>query len=330
MNAYYRTAQKMGVKIYYETEVTDVTLDKGRVQSIIYRQQDKEYQLNPKAVVVASGGYESNRDWLAEYWGDAAYNFAIRGTRFNQGAVLKSLLAQEIDSIGDGKQCHAVAVDGNAPLYDGGIATRLDCVPFSVVVNKDGRRFYDEGEDIWPKRYAIWGRLVAMQQDQIAYTIIDRKSRDLFMSPLFAPEQADTLEALAEKLNLPKRNFMQEITDFNHACPDDATPFHPTQPDGLKTAGLNINKTNWARKIDTPPFYGFCLKTGITFTYMGLKTDENAQCSKDGKKIDNLWASGEIMAGSILGKGYLAGIGMSIGTVFGRIAGREAANYVNK
>ncbi len=64
-------------------------------------------------------------------------------------------------------------IDARAPKFDGGIATRLDSVVFGIMVNRDAQRFYDEGEDVWPKRYAIWGRLIAQQPDQIAYSIID-------------------------------------------------------------------------------------------------------------------------------------------------------------
>jgi len=249
------------------------------------------------------------------------------GARFhNRGVVLKDLLQQGIKSVGDPAQCHAVAIDGRAPKFDGGIVTRLDCVPFAVVVNKDGARFYDEGEDVWPKRYAIWGRLVAAQPQQVAYAIIDSKALDLFMPSVFPPAQADTVQGLAEKMKLPVQNVAQTIKAFNAAC--GPGEFKPDQLDGLATAGLTPRKSNWARAIDTPPFYGYELRPGVTFTYLGLKVDENAQVQAAHGPVENLWAAGEIMAGSLLGKGYLAGFGMTIGTVFGRLAGQGAARYV--
>jgi tricarballylate dehydrogenase len=229
-------------------------------------------------------------------------------------------------SVGDPTQCHAVAIDGRAPKFDGGIVTRLDCVPFSVVVNKDGERFYDEGEDVWPKRYAIWGRLVAAQPDQVAYAIIDARARTLFMPSVFPPETSDTIEGLAAKMGLPPEETAKTVTDFNAACQDG--DFHPTELDGLTTRGLSPEKTNWARPIQEPPFYGYSLRPGVTFTYLGLKVDDTARVSKGNAAMANLWAAGEIMAGSILGQGYLAGFGMTIGTVFGRIAGEEAASHV--
>ena len=123
--------------------------------------------------VAACGGFESNIEWLKQYWGPAADNFLIRGTPNNRGTVLKLLLDRGVQETGDPTQCHAVAIDARAPKYDGGIITRHDSVIFGIVVNKHAQRFYDEGEDIWPKRYAIWGRLVAAQPDQIAYIIFD-------------------------------------------------------------------------------------------------------------------------------------------------------------
>ncbi|MBV1789487.1 FAD-dependent tricarballylate dehydrogenase TcuA [Marinobacterium sp. D7] len=327
VNAYYRTAQNLGVDVLYEAHVTHLEREGDRIVSIDVEHQGQQHCLVSKAVVVASGGFQADVDWLADAWGPAAKNFLIRGTPYNRGVVLKDLIGQELESVGDPTQCHAVAIDGRAPKFDGGIVTRLDCVPFSVVVNKEGLRFYDEGEDVWPKRYAIWGRLVAAQPDQVGYVIIDSKSLELFMPSVFPPIKADTLEELAGKLGLPATRLQQTINEFNNACTEGR--FHPTELDGLATQGLMPPKSNWARPIDTPPYYGYTLRTGVTFTYLGLKVDESAQVQGRTGPMKNLWAAGEIMAGSILGQGYLAGFGMTIGTVFGRIAGREAARYAN-
>jgi len=318
VNAYYRTAEKLGVTVIYEAQVNHLTLNDNRITNLEYTHQDQTYQLSPKAVIAASGGFQSDTEWLTKAWGPAAKNFLIRGTPFNRGVVLKSLLDQGVESVGDPTQCHAVAIDGRAPKFDGGIVTRLDCVPFSIVVNKHAQRFYDEGEDVWPKRYAIWGRLVAAQPDQVAYVIIDSKSIDLFMPSVFPPIKADTIEELATKMNLPQSSLLSTIENFNKACTTNNT-FHPTELDAL----------SWARPINEPPFYGYSLRPGVTFTYLGLKVDKNSQVQMPQGAVENLWAAGEIMAGSILGEGYLAGFGMTIGTVFGRIAGKEAANYAN-
>lgn len=326
VNAYYLTADQLGIDIAFEAPVTHVEFDGDRVTQVTAEIDGAARTFAPRAVVVASGGFQADMDWLAEAWGPAARNFLIRGTPYNRGVVLKDLLDQGVQSVGDPTQCHAVAIDGRAPQYDGGIVTRLDCVPFSVVLNRDGERFYDEGEDVWPKRYAIWGRLVAAQPEQVGYAIIDSRSLDLFMPSVFPPEKADTIEGLAQRLGLPAHKVRATIDAFNAAC----TPgtFHPTELDGLATTGLTPPKTNWARPIAEPPFYGYELRPGVTFTYLGLGVDGAAQVQGPDRPVQNLWAAGEIMAGSILGQGYLAGFGMTIGTVFGRIAGREAAAYV--
>lgn len=328
VNAYYRTAEKLGVTVMYEAAVTHIELDDDRVSYLDYRLADETHRVFPKSVVVASGGFQADTDWLARAWGPAAKNFLIRGTPFNRGVVLADLLNQGVEQVGDPTQCHAVAIDGRAPKFDGGIVTRLDCVPFSIVVNKNCERFYDEGEDVWPKRYAIWGRLVAAQPDQVGYVIIDAKSLNLFMPSVFPPIKAGSIEELAEKMGLSPTALKNTVEEFNRSC-GDTSNFHPTELDGVRTTGLNPAKTNWARPITEAPFYGYSLRTGVTFTYLGLKVDEKAQCSVGNRPITNLWAAGETMAGSILGQGYLAGFGMTIGTVFGRIAGKEAAAHAN-
>lgn len=328
VNAYYRTADRLGVRVEYEANVTHLELEENRVTRVDYIKGGEPVSMEPKSVVVASGGFQADTDWLARAWGPAAKNFLIRGTPFNRGVVLADLLDQGAQEVGDPTQCHAVAIDGRAPKFDGGIVTRLDCVPFSIVVNKHAKRFYDEGEDVWPKRYAIWGRLVAAQPDQIGYAIIDAKSLPLFMPSVFPPTKADTLEELAEKMDLPADALLQTVAEFNAAC-GDGSNFHSTELDGVSTTGLTPPKTNWARSISKPPFYAYSLRTGVTFTYLGLKVDERARCSIGDQPAENLWAAGETMAGSILGQGYLAGFGMTIGTVFGRIAGKEAAAHAN-
>lgn len=326
VNAYYNTAEDLGVTIAYQAQVTHVHREGDRISHLEAEIAGRPVTVKARAFVLASGGFQADIDWLARAWGPAARNFLIRGTPYNRGVVLRDMIEQGAEQVGDPTQCHAVAIDGRAPKYDGGIVTRLDCVPFSIVLNTAGERFYDEGEDVWPKRYAIWGRLVAAQPDQVGFALIDAKSIDLFMPSVFPPVKADTIEELAQKMGLEPQAVRRTVDTFNAACRPGK--FHPTELDGLATEGLAVPKTNWARPLDTPPFYGYQLRPGVTFTYLGLKVDARAQVHGREGPIRNLWAAGEIMAGSILGQGYLAGFGMTIGTVFGRIAGKEAAAHV--
>jgi tricarballylate dehydrogenase len=326
VNAYYLTAERLGIDIIYDSEVLTLPMDAGTVRRVEITYRGFPATVNARCVVVASGGFQANLQWMRQYWGDAVDNFVIRGTPFARGRVLRNLLDQGVAPVGDPTQCHAVALDARAPKFDGGITTRLDSVPFSIVVNRNAERFYDEGEDFWPKRYAIWGRLIAQQPDQIAYSILDRKAVMLFMPSVYPAIRADTLGELAEKLGLDSAKLQATVAAYNASVREGA--FDNTKLDDCVTEGLSPPKTHWARTIDTPPFIGYPLRPGITFTYLGVRVNERAQVlMEDGRTASNLFASGEIMAGNILGKGYLAGFGMTIGTVFGRIAGAEAARH---
>jgi tricarballylate dehydrogenase len=325
VNAYYLTAEQLGVDILYDTEVISLNMDDGSVRSADITYRGFPETVHARCVVASAGGFQANLEWMRQYWGDAVDNFIIRGTPYNRGRVLKNLLDQGVAPVGDPTQCHAVALDARAPKFDGGITTRLDSVPYSVVVNRDGDRFYDEGEDVWPKRYAIWGRLIAQQPGQIAYSICDAQAFPLFMPSVYPAIKADTLEELAVKMKLDPSRVRRTIDDFNAAVKPGQV-FDNLKLDGNATDGLSPNKTNWARPVMKAPFYGYPLRPGITFTYLGVRVNEHAQVLMDsGAPAGNLFASGEIMAGNILGRGYLAGFGMTIGTVFGRIAGQEAA-----
>jgi tricarballylate dehydrogenase len=325
VNALYRTAATLGVAVVYDAKVVDLDIAEGFFRSATVSHGGRDHRVAAATFVAASGGFESNIEWLAEYWGAAADNFLIRGTPYNRGEVLRLLLDAGVAEVGDPKQCHAVAIDGRAPRFDGGIVTRLDCVPFGIVVNEAGQRFYDEGEDFWPKRYAIWGRLVALQPNQVGYVLIDATSLELFMPSVFPPERAATVGELAARLGLDPAAVTATVAAFNQACRPGH--FDHTVHDGCRTEGLDPPKSHWARPLVTPPFYGYSLRPGITFTYLGVKVDHNAQLRMaDGSLSPNMFAAGEIMAGNVLGKGYLAGIGMTIGSVYGRIAGREAAD----
>ncbi|CAG9171627.1 FAD-dependent tricarballylate dehydrogenase TcuA [Cupriavidus pampae] len=326
VNAYYRSAEDLGVQIRYNAPVDAIELDGDRFVAARIGGE----RIEARACVLAAGGFESNREWLREAWGQnergewPADNFLIRGTRFNMGVLLKYMIEAGADAIGDPSQSHCVAIDARAPLYDGGICTRIDCVSLGVVLNNKAERFYDEGEDFWPKRYAIWGRLVAQQPNQIGYSIIDAKAVGRFMPPVFPGVTANTLPELARKLGLDEATFMRTINEYNAACR--VGKFDHTVLDDCHTEGVTPAKTHWARPLDTAPFYGYALRPGITFTYLGLKVNDRAAVHFDGQPSQNLFVAGEMMAGNVLGKGYTAGVGMSIGTTFGRIAGTEAAH----
>jgi tricarballylate dehydrogenase len=324
LNALYLTAEALGVEVMYDADVVDLEIDTGMFLAATVAHGGRQSAVRAGALVAAAGGFEANIEWLKTYWGAAADNFLIRGTPYNRGTLLKLLLDKGVGEVGDPTQCHAVAIDARAPRFDGGIITRLDCVVFGIVVNKHAQRFYDEGEDVWPKRYAIWGRLVAGQPDQIAYIIFDAPSLTLFMPSLYPPIEAGSIRELAAKLPVDADALETTVDAFNAAVRPGT--FDHTVLDDCRTEGLTPPKSHWARPIRTAPFYAYPVRPGITFTYLGTRVNKEARMlMKDGKPSANMFAAGEIMAGNVLGRGYAAGIGMTIGSVFGRIAGREAA-----
>ena len=326
MNTYYRAAARLGVAVEYDAEVRDLRIEDGRFAGAEVARNDGAEFVRARALVAASGGFQANRDWLRDAWGAAADNFLVRGTPYDTGRVLRALMDRGAATAGDPTQCHAVAIDARAPRSDGGIVTRVDCIPLGIVVNARGERFHDEGEDLWPKRYAVWGRLVAQQPDQAAFAIFDARAPGLFIPPMLPPVEAPSIRRLAAALGLEPAALERTVAAYNAAVRTGT--FDPTKLDDCRTAGLTPPKSHWARRIDRAPFYAYPLRPGITFTYLGVQVDEQARVIwQDGRPAANVFAAGEIMAGNILGQGYLAGLGMAIGTVFGRTAGEEAARH---
>jgi len=324
LNALYRRAESVGVRIHYGCEVSGLQLDNHRAVAASVFCGESQVTVRAGAVVVASGGFQANTEWMQEAWGEAARNFIVRGTPFNRGTVLRNLLQQGAAAVGEPTQCHAIAVDARAPSFDGGIVTRLDCICFSLVVNREGRRFYDEGEDLWPKRYAIWGRLIAEQPGQLAWAVFDTRVRDNFMPSVFPGVSAASLQELAAAIGVETARLEATVDEYNRAVRPGS--YDPGTLDDCRTEGLSPPKSHWALPLDTPPYCAYPLRPGITFTYLGLKVDENAAVLfDDGSTSPNTFAAGEVMAGNVLGQGYCAGTGMTIGGVFGRIAGVNAA-----
>ena len=327
VNTYYRTAARRGIEILYDSKVTGLTLTDGVVRAIAVECTAEQATITTRALVIASGGFEANLEWLRRYWGDAVDNYIVRGTPHNDGTMFAALLELGAGSAGDPKGFHAIGVDARSPRFDGGIATRLDAVPFSIAVNRDGLRFADEGEDIWPKRYASWGRLIAEQPGQIVYSVCDARAKRLFMPSLYPPYVAPTIPDLARTVGLDPDRLAATVAEYNR-CVTSPASFDPSRKDGCGTEGLVPPKSNWALPIVEPPFSLLPLRPGITFTYLGLAVDATARVlDTAGKPLGNIWAAGEVMSGNILSSGYLAGFGLAIGHVFGRIAGREAAAH---
>ncbi|MGH2966470.1 MAG: FAD-dependent tricarballylate dehydrogenase TcuA [Solirubrobacterales bacterium] len=325
INDYYATALGLGVDIRYGSPVVRLEVQESHCVGVVIERDGNEETLRPKAIVVAAGGFEANIDWLSEYWGEAARNFIVRGTALNDGRLLRILLDLGSRSVGDPKGAHAIAVDARSPKFDGGIVTRIDSIPLGIVVNRDGLRFADEGEDLWPRRYASWGRLIAEQPEQIAYSIFDAQVNGSFIPGVYPPLRAQGVSELAELIGVDPSVLDRTVMEFNAGIPE-GRRIDAADLDGCATTGVQPPKSNWAQRLRKPPFFAYPLRPGVTFTYLGVAVDSETRVLLDrGGRFANVFAAGEIMAGNVLTRGYIAGIGLTIGTVFGRIAGAEAA-----
>jgi tricarballylate dehydrogenase len=319
VNTYYQTAACMGINVEYEAGVVELPIDGDRIEGVVVEHETTKERrtVRARAVIIACGGFEANLAWLKQYWGDAADNYVVRGTPYNDGRVLRALLDAGAVPIGDPRGFHAVAVDARAPRFDGGIATRLDSVPFGIVVNSRGCRFADEGANLWPKRYASWGILIALQEQQIAYSIFDSRMLGRFIASLYHPFKAATVAGLAGELGLEPASVVHTVDCFNRSIPTGGR-FNPDVLDDCCTVGLDPPKSHWAVPIVEPPFSGYAMRPGITFTYRGVAVDECARVQLASGPMRNLYAAGELISGNILRQGYLAGFGLTIGTVSGR------------
>jgi tricarballylate dehydrogenase len=255
----------------------------------------------------------------------------VRGTRFNTGDGIRMALDIGAMPCGNWSGCHAVGWDRNAPEFGDlsvGDGFQKHSYPFGIMVNGRGRRFVDEGADFRNYTYAKYGRAVLEQPGQFAWQIFDRKVahllRDEYRIKRVSKVSADTLEELARKLeDVDARGFLEEVRAYNAAVRTEV-PFNPNVKDGRTTRGLAIDKSNWANAIDTPPFEGYAITCGITFTFGGLRIDADcAVINTDGAPIRGLYAAGELIGG-LFYFNYPGGTGLMSGSVFGRIAGTSA------
>jgi len=315
VNALYAAAEGLGVAIRYDSTVRALHLRDGPPAVAV---GDANATIRAKALVVASGGFQADFGGLRQQWGEAAGEFTVRGTPHATGIPLKALLENGAEPAGAADRYHWVAVDGRAPLFDGGIVTRLDGLPHGIVVDRDGRRFADEGAVVGPSRYTAWGELVARCPGVTAFSVFDAAIAERFRPSIFPPIQADSIGGLASALGIAPQTLESTVAAFNAAT------------SGGTTAGIRPPKTRLAAPVAVPPFGAYPVRVGITSTCLGVRVDGRARVLRqDGTAFEGVHAAGVIMAPNILGTGYLAGSAMSIGAVFGRIAGREAATHAH-
>jgi len=326
---WFETAEAMGIEIRYDTSATRLTQgESGRVDGVVARGPDGIATLNAKAVVLAAGGFETNPAWRRLYLGDPWDHAKVRGSNFNYGDGLK--MAMDIGAMpwGHWGGCHATPINAEAPDYgrrDMTDKTNRLSYTYGVMINTEGKRWVDEGADFNSYTYAKYGGAILKQPGSLIYQIFDSKVLEM-LEPRYStsvPFKSDTLEGLVKQLKVDHKQAVKTLNEYNAAAGHGK--FNPIALDGLHTEGIEPAKTNWAQKLDTPPYVAYPVTGGITFTFGGLKITKDAQVvGTDWKPMPGLYTCGE-MVGGLFHYNYPLGTGLMSGAVFGRIAGRSAA-----
>jgi tricarballylate dehydrogenase len=337
VDAEHTLAAKAGADIRYSAPARSLLVDDEGVHGVRAVIDGRTVDVSAPAVVLACGGFQANVEWRTRYLGPGWDLAKVRGTAFNTGDGHAMALAVGAASAGHWSGCHAVAWDRNAPEFGDlsvGDGFQKHSYPLGIIVNAEGRRFVDEGADFRNYTYAKYGRRILEQPHQVAWQVFDSKVagllRDEYRIRQITKVEADTLDDLAKKMDgIDADGFLREVAAYNAAVQDDV-PFDPTLLDGRGTVGLSVPKSNWAQRLDTPPFMAFQVTCGITFTFGGVRVTPGAEVvAADGGPIPGLFAAGEIMGGLFF-HNYPGGTGLTAGSVFGRLAGRAAAGLAGR
>jgi tricarballylate dehydrogenase len=325
-------AARMGIEIRYGARALALIADDEGVHGVRVRQNGRTGDVAADAVVLAAGGFEANVEWRTRYLGPGWDTAKVRGSRFNTGDGLRMALEIGAMAAGQWSGCHAVGWERNAPEFGDlavGDGFQKHSYPFGVMLNARGERFVDEGADFRNYTYAKYGRVILAQPGQFAWQVFDAKVRPLLRDEYRIRQvtkvTAGSLEELVEKLDgVDSTRALETLRAFNAAVRTDI-PFDPNRKDGRCVAGLSPPKSNWANRLDEPPFEAYAVTCGITFTFGGLRIDRDAQVlDQDLIPIPGLYAAGE-MVGGLFYENYPGGAGLTAGAVFGRIAGDAAA-----
>ena len=328
----FEAAQRLGVDIRYSTEASALIRDQmGRVSGVRVLGPQGFDDIPARSVVLASGGFEANAEMRSRYLGPGWELVKVRGIPYNTGDGIRMALEVGAQAHGHWSSCHAVAWDMNAPAFGDRTVTELyqkHSYPLGIIVNLEGDRFLDEGADFRNYTYVTYGRTLLTQPQGLAFQIFDDKVKDMLRDEYRIPQvtmaKADTIEELATRLDINPHGLDRTVKDFNRAIRTDV-PYNPAIKDGRTTEGIEPPKSNWAQPIDTPPFLGYAVTCGITFTFGGVKIDTRGRVVTNSQEpIPGLYAAGE-MVGGIFYHNYPGGSGLSSGMVFGRLAGTSAA-----
>jgi len=337
VDALYGAVLKRGIDIYYEAHVRELLSSDKRVAGVRVQHQGRDLEYRSGAVVLACGGFEANAEWRTRYLG-AGWDLAkVRGTRYNTGDGIRMALEIGAQPYGNWADCHATEWDLNAPDFgdrDIGDLFKKRCYQFGIMLNNDGNRFLDEGADFRTHTYAKYGREILAQPGQVAWQVFDSQVTPLLQHEYHIRQitrvRADSLEGLLAKMDgVNAARALKTVREFNSAVMRDV-PFSPNALDGRGTSGLAVPKSNWANTLEVPPFEAYAVTCGVTFTFGGIKitTEAEAVDMRD-HPIGGLYVAGE-MAGGIFYFNYPGSSGLTNGSVFGRIAGCNAARYAQR
>ena len=325
-------AARSGIEVRHGARVTDLHLGEPGERGVTYRDSGgTEHRVRAGAVVLTAGGFEADPRRRQRHLGEGWEHAYVRGTETNTGEVLDLALSKGAAAHGDWSSCHSVAWDSGADPDRGDreLTNQLtrQSYPIGLVVNRDGRRFVDEGADFRNYTYAKYGREILRQPGGRAVQLFDAKTRPLLRTEEYdsrpiTEAHADSPEELAERVGVDPEGLRRTVDEFNASIVDE--PFDPAVKDG-RAARVDPLKSNWALELDTPPFYGFSVGCGITFTFGGLHVDRSARVLDErGEPVPGFHAAGELVGGLFSGN-YPGGSGLTSGAVFGRIAGEHAA-----
>jgi tricarballylate dehydrogenase len=327
----YAAAARSGIDVRFEAGVTRIVVDdRRRVTGVEVLTPRGSELVTADAIVIAAGGFEANPEMRARYLGPDWDLARVRGTPHNTGEVLRSALDAGAMPWGHWSSCHAVAWDANAPWHgDRGVGDNFQkhSYPLGIIVNNRGERFVDEGADMRNYTYVKYGREIIRQPRRLAFQVFDQKTapllREEYRIRQVTRAEAGTIEELAKKLEIDVEGLVRTVTAFNAAV--GPAEFNPAIKDGKTTRGITPPKSNWAVPLDTPPYLGFAVTTGITFTFGGVRISPEARVlSTEGRPMPGLYAAGELVGG-LFYNNYPGGTGLMAGSVFGRLAGRHAA-----
>jgi tricarballylate dehydrogenase len=326
-------AGRMGIELRYESKVAALHGNEHRLQGVHVLTPEEEYDLYARAIICCSGGFQASSEMRARYLGPNGDLMRVRGSKHDTGEVLNMMIALGAGTAGHWQGAHATPI--GAESQDGAIPLRLDGhgnpanryeYKFGITVNTLGQRFYDEGETKHSYTYAKTGRAVLAQPGGLAHQIFDDTGFKLFREGAYVGAkgyQANAIAELAKMIGLAPEILVHTVEEYNAACREDI-PFDPGNMDGKCTVGITPKRSNWATKIEKPPFRAYPIVCGITFTFGGLKINTKAQVlATSGKPIAGLYASGDVVG--LFFHNYPGNTGQTRNAVFSRVAGREAA-----